>query len=108
VANRDKVDEVRAVLAVPKRYDEARIDPLNRAAIRPIDINPLLKKRIPIMAILGRQDYRFVGDAGYLRSKGIPVTIIDNCGHFPYVEQPERFHTALRKMLTRGATAAHA
>jgi len=46
-----------------------------------------------------------VGDAGYLWSKGIPVTIIDNCGHFPYIEQPERFQAILKRTLLQQVPA---
>jgi len=102
VGNREKFDEVRR-LHSPKRHDPARVDPLMKAAIRPIDVTTLVEKRVRLAAIVGRQDRRFVGDAGYLRSKGIPVELIDNCGHHPFVEQPEQFHAALRRFLVEGA-----
>jgi pimeloyl-ACP methyl ester carboxylesterase len=106
VGNRDKVQEVRANLALPKRYDPARSSPLMNAAFGPIDVTPIAR-RLHAFAIFGKQDHRFVWDASYLRAKGFRVRVIDNCGHFPYIEQPERFHAIVKQALLE-TTPAHA
>jgi pimeloyl-ACP methyl ester carboxylesterase len=99
VANRAKAAEVRAILAVPKRYDPARSGPLMSAAFGSIDVSPLAR-RVRAVAIFGKQDRRFVWDAPHLRSKGFQVQLINNCGHLPYIEQPERFHAIIKRLLT--------
>ncbi len=104
VGNRDKVEEVRTILSAPKRFDPKRSRPLMRAAFRSIDVSPLTA-RVRKLAIFGKQDRRFVWDAPYLRAKGFRVHVFDNCGHFPYIEQPERFHAIVKETLSQQAPA---
>jgi len=104
VANRAKTDEVRAILAVPKRYDPARSGPLMSAAFGSIDVTPLAR-RVRAVAIFGKRDRRFVWDAPHLRAKGFRVHLINNCGHLPYIEQPERFHAILKRTLLQEVPA---
>jgi len=105
VANRSKTDEVRAVLAVPKRFDPARSSPLMSEAFSSIDVTPLAR-RMRAVAVFGKQDRRFVWDAPHLRSKGFQVHLINNCGHLPYIEQPERFHAIVKHALLQVPAAA--
>ena len=104
VGNRDKVEEVRTILSVPKRFDPKRSRPLMRAAFRTIDVSPLAT-RVRTVAIFGKQDRRFVWDAPYLRAKGFRVYLVDKCGHFPYIEQPERFHAIVKETLSQQVPA---
>lgn len=106
VGNRQRADEIRAILSLPKRFDPARTGPLMRDAFASINITGLAKK-VRAVAIFGKQDQRFVWDAPHLRAKGFRVHLIDNCGHFPYIEQPERFHAIIKQTLSQGV-AAHA
>jgi len=99
VANADAKAEVRALLASQGRYDPARVRPLSRAFVHPMDPRPLLAAGVPVLAICGKQDRRFIGDAGYLRSLGARVALIEGAGHFPFVEQHHVFHEILREFL---------
>lgn len=99
VANAKAKGEVRALLASPGRYDPARVGPLSRAAARPMDPRPLLAAGVPMLAIYGKQDRRFVGDAGFLQSLGVHVALIDGAAHFPFVEQHHEFHHMLKEFL---------
>ncbi|MCH7699226.1 MAG: alpha/beta hydrolase [Chloroflexi bacterium] len=98
VANRAKKEEVRELLSTEMRYDEARVRPLVSASMRRVRLETLAKQ-VAIFGIYGRQDRRFMGDARYLDRVGATVAFIDNAGHFPFVEQPEAFHHALRQFL---------
>ncbi|MEX0785005.1 MAG: alpha/beta hydrolase [Dehalococcoidia bacterium] len=99
VANADKRQEVRELLASPRRYDPARVQRLSMAAARPADLRPLISAGVPVLGIYGKQDKRFVGEAGYLRSVGASVVLIDGAGHFPFVEQHQAFHQTVREFL---------
>jgi len=104
VANRDRIDEVRAIFAIPKRFDPARSSPLMREAFGSIDVTPLAR-RLRAVAIFGKQDRRFVWDAPHRRSKGFRVHLINNCGHLPYIEQPERFPAMNKRTLLQDLPA---
>ncbi len=69
-----------------------------------IDVTPIAR-RVHAFAIFGQQDHRFVWDAPYLRAKGFRVRVIDNCGHFPYIEQPVHFHDIVKQALIEPAPA---
>ena len=102
VANADKREEVRQLLASPRRYDPARVQRLSMASARPFDLRPLISAGVPVLGIYGKQDKRFVGEAGYLQSLGANVALIDRAGHFPFVEQHEVFHHIVREFLEVG------
>ncbi|MEX0682727.1 MAG: alpha/beta hydrolase [Dehalococcoidia bacterium] len=109
VANREKVDEIRAMWNRPIRYDEARAGPLMKQGAGSFDINKVIASSIPVVGIYGAQDRRFLGDARALQRAGAPVKFIPNAGHEPFVEQPELFHAALRDLLSGAlAEGAHA
>jgi pimeloyl-ACP methyl ester carboxylesterase len=104
VGNHEKAREVRAILEITKRFDPLRTGPLMREAMGPIDVTSLAG-RVRTIAIFGKQDRRFVWDAHYLRSKGFRVHVISNCGHFPYIEQPERLHAIVKQALSQHVAA---
>jgi pimeloyl-ACP methyl ester carboxylesterase len=50
---------------------------------------------LPTLAIWGRQDPRGDFEEAAAAAKRIPVgrwVVFENCGHLPYLEQPERFN----------------
>lgn len=98
VANRAKKEEVRNLLVAEMRYDENRVRPLAAAGMRRTRLETLVKQ-VATFGIYGRQDRRFIGDAKYLDRIGATVVFIENAGHFPFVEQPDAFHDALRQFL---------
>ena len=53
VGNRDKVEEVRAILSVPKRFDPRRSSPLMSAAFGTIDVTPIAR-RVHAFVIFGK------------------------------------------------------
>lgn len=99
VANVGATEEVRALLASQGRYDPVRVRPLSQDAARPMDPRPLLAAGVPVLAICGKQDRRFVGDVGFLRSLGARAALIEGAGHFPFVERHHVFHEILREFL---------
>ena len=99
VANPDKAEEVHALMTRPIRYDPARVQRLTSAGAKPLDVKPLLKAGVPVFGIYGKQDTRFLAAARYLRSTGARVTLFARAGHTPFIEQPDKFHTALDKFL---------
>jgi len=98
VVNRENVQETLRLLR-GVRYDPAREAPLIRSASRRVDARPLIKARVPVLGIYGKQDRRFLGGARYLRSISARVSIIERAGHQPFVEQPEQFHHILREFV---------
>jgi pimeloyl-ACP methyl ester carboxylesterase len=102
VASADRRDEVRRLLALPRRYDPARVRPLSMAGGRTPHLPRLIASGLRVLGIFGKQDRRFVREAGYLRSVGADVALIEGAGHFPFAEQPEAFHRALRAFLVDG------
>jgi proline iminopeptidase len=67
------------------------------------DLRPRLEQlSIPALVVHGRQDpipvesSRAVADA-----LGASVVVIEDCGHVPYVEQPQSLFDAVRQFLTR-------
>ncbi len=100
VANADKQPELRQLLASPRRFDPARVQRLSMAGARPADLRPLLSAGVPVLGIYGREDRRFVGEAGYLQTLGAKAVLIEGAGHFPFVERHEEFHQVLKRYLT--------
>jgi pimeloyl-ACP methyl ester carboxylesterase len=98
VANRAKKEEVRSLLVAEMRYDKNRVRPLVTAGMRRTRLETLVKQ-VATFGIYGRQDRRFMGDAKYLDRIGATVVFVENAGHFPFVEQPDAFHHALRQFL---------
>ena len=98
VANQAKKEDVRNLLATKGRFDKNRIGPLSSAGMRRTRLETLVK-RVATFGIYGKQDRRFLGDATYLKRIGATVVFIEDAGHFPFVEQPEAFHRALRQFL---------
>jgi pimeloyl-ACP methyl ester carboxylesterase len=98
VANDARREEVRALLAEPTRHDPARFQPLAKEGQRRVRLEELAKQ-VPVFGMYGKQSRRFLGDARYLRRVGGNIVFIDNAGHFPFVEQPQSFHNALRSFL---------
>lgn len=98
VGNVAKKEEVRELLMVERRFDEARVRPLVSASMRRIRLDGLARQ-VAIFGIYGRQDRRFLGDAKYLRRIGATVELIEHAGHLLFVEQPDAFHHALRQFL---------
>ncbi len=98
MANGAKKEEVRSLLMTQMRYDQARVQPLVRAGMRRVRLEALVRE-VHVFGIYGAQDRRFLGDAKYLRRAGGNVRLIEGSGHFPFAEQPEAFHGALREFL---------
>jgi pimeloyl-ACP methyl ester carboxylesterase len=99
LGNQRKRDEIRALLTRPCRFDPARIRRLNLAAFQPADLAMVIRAGVRVLGIYGREDKRFRADARYLSRLGARVEVIGGAGHWPMVEQPERFHTTLRRYL---------
>ncbi len=99
LGNKQKADEIRRLLSRPRRYDPARVRPLNIESFRPIDVRPVIVAGVPVLGIYGKQDRRFLADARHLRSVGARVEIIEGAGHWPHVEQPVEFHRILSGFL---------
>jgi dihydroxynaphthoic acid synthetase/2-succinyl-6-hydroxy-2,4-cyclohexadiene-1-carboxylate synthase len=60
---------------------------------------------MPVLLIAGAEDAKYAGMAGEMATI-IPdarVEIIDNAGHTPHLEQPERFRQAVRAVLETGS-----
>ncbi len=75
------------------------------ASLRRTDLRPRLKEiRIPVLGIYGRNDRIVNPDQGEILANGIPlaqVSYFEHSGHFPMLDEPERFHQTLREFLDR-------
>lgn len=75
-------------------------------AMRQWEIGQRLKDiSVPILAIWGRQDPRGEHAKAEELFRAIPTAAfvtIDDCGHLPHLERPERFNTLVREFLAAG------
>lgn len=54
--------------------------------------------RVPSLVVHGRQDpIPLASSASVARAAGTDVVVLDDCGHVPYVEQPERLFAAIEE-----------
>lgn len=62
----------------------------------------------PTLVVYGYQDFEPITQAARLREEltSVEVTMLNECGHLPWLEQPERFYAALRSFLSPGAADA--
>lgn len=71
------------------------------------DLRPILKHILsPTKIIWGVDDKETPLEMGKIMQTEIPhaeLTVINNAGHFPFLDQPEKFRTALLKALERNA-----
>jgi proline iminopeptidase len=59
--------------------------------------------RIPTLIVHGRQDpIPLASSEAAARAIGTPLKVLENCGHVPYVEQPEQLFQAVHTFLTAG------
>lgn len=77
---------------------------LVRAGTRPLTDQEVAGLRVPTALVWGRRDPLFplrVAEAASA-ARGWPLSVVDDAGHLPHVEQPDRFASALAG-LTDGA-----
>ena len=70
--------------------------------MKPYDLCPALKKlAIPTLIIHGKNDIVPVAVAETIHECLVDseLVLIDECGHFPYVEQPDTFFNKIRAFL---------
>ncbi len=73
------------------------------ASLRKTDLRPRLKEiTVPVMGIYGRIDRIVYPKQGKVLSQCVPAADLrkfENSGHFPMLDEPERFYEALREFL---------
>jgi pimeloyl-ACP methyl ester carboxylesterase len=67
------------------------------------DLIPALRTvKVPTLVVHGRQDpIPLASSAAVAEALGAEAVWLDECGHVPYVEQPEALFAAVREFLTR-------
>jgi pimeloyl-ACP methyl ester carboxylesterase len=75
------------------------------ASLLETDLRARLEEiRVPVMAIYGRKDRIVDPDQGELLADNVPlaqVSYFQKSGHFPMLDETERFHRTLRDFLDR-------
>ncbi|HEC34446.1 MAG TPA: alpha/beta fold hydrolase [Chloroflexi bacterium] len=75
------------------------------ASLRRTDLRPRLGEiRVPVLGIYGRNDRIVNPDQGELLAKGVvpaQIAYFERSGHFPMLDEPDRFHRVLRDFLDR-------
>ncbi len=75
------------------------------ASLRKTDLTPRLHEiRVPALGIYGRKDRIVNPNQGALLTDNAPlgtVAYFENSGHFPMLDEPEKFHRTLREFLDR-------
>jgi pimeloyl-ACP methyl ester carboxylesterase len=75
------------------------------ASLRHTDLRPRLREiKIPVLGIYGRNDRIVNPNQGEILANGVPlaqVVYFEHSGHFPMLDEPERFHQTLREFLDR-------
>ncbi|HEY75996.1 MAG TPA: alpha/beta hydrolase [Thermoflexia bacterium] len=73
------------------------------ASLRKTDLTPRLKEiEVPVLGIYGLKDRIVDPDQGELLARHAPlgqVAYFEQSGHFPMLDEPERFHTTLGEFL---------
>jgi proline iminopeptidase len=73
------------------------------------DVTPLLAKiTVPTLIINGKQDgvvTPAMAQTAHDGIKGSALTLLDNCGHFPFVEQPEKTTAAILAFIKQGVSS---
>ncbi len=104
--DRDKAAAMVAAMK-PESFHADTMRLLMRDTLYPgMDLRPALKDFArPVLVIAGRQDpldpkvqYEI-----HLALKDSTLELIPRCGHFPWIEQPERFYEAVDRLLARAA-----
>ncbi|MCT8962743.1 alpha/beta hydrolase [Pseudomonas veronii] len=88
------------VINTPAFVAREAIVSLNAADSRPL----LAKLKMPTLVICGEEDQITPPDQSLNLAKGIPhatLELLKKAGHFPMLEQPERFNAALRSFVDR-------
>jgi len=62
---------------------------------------------VPTLVVYGYQDFEPITQAYDLRARmpQVEIRLINECGHVPWLEQPDEFYEAVRGFLTRHAAA---
>lgn len=102
--DRDKAAAMVAAMK-PESFHADTMRLLMRDMLHPgMDLRPALKDFArPTLVIAGRQDPldpKVQYDI-HLALKGSTLELIPRCGHFPWIEQPERFYEAVDRLLAR-------
>ncbi|MEO1437190.1 MAG: alpha/beta hydrolase [Bacteroidota bacterium] len=102
VATKDMVDQVYGV--VNDRNKALRILTTAKSAIRSNLRDKLSQIKVPTLLIWGKQDKitpPFVGEEFQKHITDSELVLIDQCGHAPMMERPEKFNHYLEKFLRR-------
>jgi pimeloyl-ACP methyl ester carboxylesterase len=78
------------------------------ASLRATDLRPVLGTiRVPTLGVYGKRDRIVSPRQGDLLKRHLPtanVLFFDRSGHFPMLDEPERFYQTIRAFLQRAAT----
>ncbi|MBZ0279788.1 MAG: alpha/beta hydrolase [Anaerolineae bacterium] len=76
------------------------------ATLRQTDLRPLMSSvKLPVMGIYGARDLIVNPNQHKLLQQYVPhskVELFQNSGHFPMLDEPERFHRTVRDFLNNG------
>jgi pimeloyl-ACP methyl ester carboxylesterase len=79
------------------------------ASLRETDLRPRLKEiRVPALGVYGRADRIVNPGQGEVLARGMPLAEIcyfEHSGHFPMLDEPERFHQTLCEFLNHQSAA---
>jgi pimeloyl-ACP methyl ester carboxylesterase len=67
----------------------------------------LEKVKAPVLVIHGKQDPLETAEEVHETFPGSRLELLDNAGHFPWLEQPERFYKVLDGFLAQVAESCH-
>lgn len=100
IATKEMVDEVFGI--VNDRMKGIRVIKTAKSAIRHNVENRLSELKMPCLLVWGKQDTitpAFVGEKFHELIKNSQLEMLDNCGHAPMLELPEKFNQALHDFL---------
>ncbi|MNC57219.1 2-succinyl-6-hydroxy-2,4-cyclohexadiene-1-carboxylate synthase [compost metagenome] len=98
----------KTVANVRKPVNFCRFSPGLSRGSNPYAINRLEKLHQPVLILIGELDHPFNRETSNILQTQLnksTITVMQNCGHLPFIEEPEIFNFNLAEFLTTETTA---
>lgn len=105
-STRKKEARMKLIHNISNPHNFCRFSPRLSVAIKPYAINRLHEINIPTLIIISDQDHAFNREAAEILHNSIEsssITIMQNCGHLPFIEEANEFNLAILEFLSKSS-----